>query len=68
MEDTIPYTDQTSGDVPFIYFLLQMNPPIGVSSVYIGKRPLLSENNNQMYLIKLEMLKEMFGTKIYPID
>ena len=48
--------------------MLPLNPPVRVSSVFIGKTPLLSDSNNQMCLIKLESSKEMFSTKTYAID
>ena len=67
MEQTIPYVDQSQHEAPFIDFSIPFNPPVRVSAVYAGKTPLLSEDN-QMCLVKLENLREFYGTAIYAVD
>ena len=45
-------------ETPFIDFMLPLNPPVRVSTVYAGRTTLLSERDNQMLLLKLNMLEE----------
>ena len=61
MEETIPFVDRTMQEMPFIEFLLSLNPPVRVSTVYAGRTPILSERDNQMLLLKLDMLEEAYG-------
>ena len=68
MEETIPFVDRTMQETPFIDFLLPLNPPVRVSTVYTGRTPILSERDNQMLLLKLDMLKEAYGTNIFAVD
>ena len=65
MEETIPYVERTIRETPFVDFMLPLNPPVRVSTVYAGKwTTLLSERDNQMLLLKLDMLEEAYGTNI----
>ena len=48
MEQTIPYIDQTQREIPFTDFLIHVNPPVRVSTVYAGQTSLLSEKDHQM--------------------
>ena len=68
MEETIPYVERTIRETPFIDFMLPLNPPVRVSTVYAGRTPLLSERDNQMLLLKLDMLEEAYGTNIFAVD
>ena len=68
MEETIPFVDRTMWEMPFIDFLLPLNPPVRVSTVYAGRTPILSERDNQMLLLKLDMLEEAYGTNIFAVD
>ena len=36
MELTVPYVVQTQREVPFIDFMIPLNPPVRVSTVYAG--------------------------------
>ena len=53
---------------PFIDFFIPINPPIRVSMVFAGKTSLLSDEDNQMFLVKLENLREFYRTNIYVVD
>ena len=53
---------------PFIDFFIPINPPIRVSMVFAGKTSLLSDEDNQMCLVKLENLREFYRTNIYVVD
>ena len=55
-------------ETPFIDFLWPLNPPVRVSTVYAGRTPLLSKRDNQMLLLKLDMLEEAYGTNIFAVD
>ena len=68
MEQTVPYIEQTQREIPFTEFLIPINPPVRVSTVYAGQMPLLSEKDHQMCLVKLESLGELYGTAIYAVD
>ena len=68
MEETIPFVDRTMWETPFIDFLLPLSPPVRVSTVYTGRTPILSERDNQMLLLKLNMLEEAYGTNIFAVD
>ena len=68
MEETIPFVDRTMREMPFIDFLLPLNPLVRVSTVYAGRTPILSERDNQMLLLKLNMLEEAYGTNIFAVD
>ena len=68
MEETIPFVEKTMRETPFIDFLLSLNPPVRVSTVYAGRTPLLSKRDNQMLLLKLDMLEEAYGTNIFAVD
>ena len=68
MEQTVPYVDQTQREDPFIDFFIPVNPPVQVSTVFTGKTSLLSDEDNQMCLVKLENLREFYGTNIYAVD
>ena len=68
MEETIPYVERTIRETPFIDFMLPLNPPVRVSTVYAGRTTLLSERDNQMLLLKLNMLEEAYGTNIFAVD
>ena len=68
MELTVPYVDHTQREFPFVDFMIPLNPPVRVSTVYAGHTALLSERGHQMCLVKLVNLDEMYGTKIFPVD
>ena len=68
MEETIPFVERTIRETPFIDFMLPLNPPVRVSTVYTGRTPMLSERDNQMLLLKLDMLEEAYGTNIFAVD
>ena len=68
MEETIPFVERTIRETPFIDFLLPLNPPVRVSTVYAGRTPLLSKRDNQMLLLKPNMLEEAYGTNIFAVD
>ena len=68
MKQTVPYIDQTQREIPFTDFIIPVNPPVKVSTVYAGQMPLLSEKDHQMCLVKLESLAELYGTTIYVVD
>ena len=68
MEQTVPYVDQTQWEDPFIDFFIPVNPPVQVSMVFAGKTSLLSDEDNQMCLVKLEGLREFYGTNICAVD
>ena len=68
MEETIPFVERTIRETPFIDFMLPLNPPVRVSTVYAGRTPMLSERDNQMLLLKLDMLEEAYGTNIFAVD
>ena len=68
MEETIPYVERTIRETPFIDFMLSLNPPVRVSTVYAGRTTLLSERDNQMLLLKLDVLEEAYGTNIFAVD
>ena len=68
MDETVPYTDTTVRETPFIDFMLPLNPPVRVSSVYSGCTTLLSEKDNQMLLMAISSLEEAYGTKTFAID
>ena len=68
MEQTVPYIDQTQRKIPFTGFLIPINPPVRVNTVYAGRTPLLSEKDHQMCQVKLESLAELYGTAIYAVD
>ena len=68
MEETIPFVEKTMRETPFIDFLLPLNPPVRVSTVYAGRTPLSSKRDNQMLLLKLDMLEEAYGTNIFAVD
>ena len=36
MEQTVPHIDQTQREIPFTDFLFPFNPPVRVSTVYVG--------------------------------
>ena len=36
MEETLPYTESAIRETPFIDFMLPLNPPVRVSTVYSG--------------------------------
>ena len=36
MEQTVPYIDQAQRDIPFTDFIIPINPPVRVSTVYVG--------------------------------
>ena len=59
---------KTMRETPFIDFLLPLNPPVRVSTVYTGRTPLLSKRDNQMLLLKLDMLQEAYGINIFAVD
>ena len=68
MDETVPYTDTTVSETPFIDFMLPLNPPVRVSLVYSGRTTLLSEKDNQMLLMAISSLEEAYGTKTFAID
>ena len=68
MEETIPHVERTIRETPFIDFMLPLNPPVRLSTVYTGRTPLLSERDNQILLLKLDMLEEAYGTNIFAVD
>ena len=68
MELTVPYVDCTQHDMPFINFMIPLNPPVRVSTVYAGHTALLSERNHQMCLVKLANMLELYGTEIFAVD
>ena len=68
MEETLPYTESTIRETPFIDFMLPLNPPIRVSTVYAGCTSLLSERDNQMLLLTINSLKETYGMGTFAID
>ena len=43
MEQTVPYIDQAQREIPFTDFIIPVNPPARVSTVYAGQTSLLSE-------------------------
>ena len=49
-------------------FMIPLNPPVRVSTVYAGRTALLSERGHQMCLVKLINLEEMYGTRIFAVD
>ena len=68
MELTVPYVDHTQREFPFVDFMIPLNPPVRVSTVYAGHTALLSERGHQMCLVKLVNLDELYGTKIFTVD
>ena len=54
MKQTVPYIYQTQREIPFTDFIIPVNPPVMVSTVYTGQTLLLSEKDYQMCLVKLE--------------
>ena len=42
MDQTVPYVDQTQREVPFIDFMIPLNPLVQVSTVYARHTALLS--------------------------
>ena len=68
IEQTVPYVDQTQREIPFIDFFISANPPVRVSTVYAGRMALLSERNQQMCLVKLVSIGELYGTTLYGVD
>ena len=68
MELTVPYVDRTQREVPFVDFMIPLNPPVRVSTVYAGHTALLSERGHQMCLGKLVSMDELYGTKIFTVD
>ena len=68
MESTVPYVDHTQREFPFVDFMIPLNPPVRVSTVYAGRTALLSKRGHQMCLVKLINLEEMYGTKIFTVD
>ena len=60
MELTVPYIDHTQREFPFVDFMIPMNPPVRVSTVYVGHTALLSERGHQMCLVKLVNLDELY--------
>ena len=68
MEQTVPYVDQTQWETPFVDFFIPVNPPVRVSTVSAGRISLLSEKDNQIFLVKLENLAELYGTTMYAVD
>ena len=68
MEQTVPYIDKTQRDVPFIDFMIPVNPPVRVSTVYARQTALLSERDHQMCLVKLANLGDLYGTEIFAVD
>ena len=49
-------------------FMIPLNPPVWVSTVYARHTALLSERDHQMCLVKLVTLEDMYGTKIFAVD
>ena len=68
MELTVPYVDFTQQDMPFIEFMILLNPPVRVTMVYAGCTTLLSERNHQMCLVKLANLFKLYETEIFAVD
>ena len=68
MEETLPYTESTIRETPFIDFMLPFDPPVRVSTVYAGHTGLLSEMDNQMLLLTMNSLKETYGMGRFAID
>ena len=68
MEETLPYTESTIRETPFIDFMLPLNPPVRVSTVYAGHTSLLSERDNKMLLLTINSLKETYGMGTFAID
>ena len=68
MELTVPYVDCTQREFPFVDFMIPLNPPVRVSTMYAGHTVLLSERGHQMCLVKLVNMDELYGTKIFAID
>ena len=63
MDETVPYTDTTVRETPFIDFMLPLNPPVRVSSVYSGRTTLLSKKDNQMLLMAIISWKKHMELK-----
>ena len=59
MEQNVPSIDQTQRDIPFMDFMIPINPPVRVSIVYARQTALLSERDHQMYLVKLANLGDL---------
>ena len=68
MELTVLYVDHTQRNVPFIDFMISLNPPVRVSSVYAGCTVLLSERGHNMCLVKLANMAELYGTEMFAVD
>ena len=68
MELTVPYVDHTRKDIPFIDFMIPLNPPVMVSTVYAECTALLSKRNHHMCLVKLANMFEIYGTEIFAVD
>ena len=68
MELTVPYVDHTQREFPFVLFMIPLNPPVRVSTVYAGHTALMSKRGHQMCLVTLINLEEMYGTKIFTVD
>ena len=68
MEMTVPYVDHTQREFPFVDFMIPLNPPVRVSTVYAGRTASLSKRGHQMCLVKLVNLDELYGTKIFAVD
>ena len=60
MELTVPYVDHTQREFPFVDFMIPLNPPVRVSTVYAGCTALLSERGHQMCLVKLVNMDELY--------
>ena len=68
MEEMLPYTESNIRETPFIDFMLPLDPPVRVSTVYAGRTGLLSERDNQMLLLTINSLKETYGMGTFAID
>ena len=68
MELTVPYVDHTQRDIPFVDFMIPLNLPVIVNTVYAGHTSLLSERGHQMCLVKLVNMDELYGTEIFAVD
>ena len=68
IELMVPYVDQTQRKVPFIDFMIPLNPLVRVSTVYAGCTEVLSERGHQMSLVKLVNMDELYGTEMFAVD
>ena len=53
MELTVPYVDHTQREFPFVDFMIPLNPPVRVSTVYAGCTALLSRKRSSDVLGKV---------------